>query len=188
MRLRIVGTSLLAGLIVAALPALAVEHAVTGTVSKIDAKGKTIAIKTADGAEQVFHYTEHTAVKAAEGVGKGVKTAGVDTYLAGKEGTQVVVHYTGEGANKTAVGVDDLGKKTVKASQGTVTKVDKTAHTITLKTKEGSEETYHVAKNATMDTKNGVVKGADYAEKGAKVTVQYTEEAGQKVVHFIKNR
>ena len=187
MRSRFVWMFFLAVLIAVASPALAVEHAVTGTISKIDAKAKTIAVKTADGAEQVFHYTEHTAVKAAEGAGKGAKTAAVDTYLAGKEGTHVVIHYTEEGAHKTATGVDDLGKDTVKASKGTVTEVDKAGHTMTVKTENGAVETYHVAKDATVDTKDGVVKAGQYAEKGAKVTVQYTEEAGQKVAHFIKH-
>ena len=173
--------------LIAAVPALAVERAVSGTISKVDAKAHTIAVKTADGAEHVFHYTEHTVVKAGEAAGKGAKTAAAETYLAGKEGTHVVVHYTEQGATKTATGVDDLGKDTVKASQGTVTKVDKTAHTMTVKTENGAEETYHVAKDATVDTKDGIVKGGQYAEQGAKVTVQYTEEAGHKVAHFIKH-
>lgn len=187
MRLRFVCTILLAVLVATALPALAVERAVSGTISKIDTAAKTIAVKTADGAEHVFHYTEHTVVKAGAEAGKGAKTSAVDSYLAGKQGTHVVVHYTEEGAQKTATGVDDLGKGTVKATKGTVTKVDEAGHTMTVKTENGAEETYHVAKDATVDTKDGVVKGAHYAEKGAKVTVQYTEEAGQKVAHFIKH-
>ncbi|MFZ3210636.1 MAG: hypothetical protein WA188_03910 [Terriglobales bacterium] len=168
----------------AAVPALALEHATEGVITHVDSAAKKIAVKTADGTEEVFKFTGKTAMHAA----KGVKTGAVDTYLAGKEGTHVVVHYTEEGAEKTAVAVDDFGKDTVKVGKGTVTDVDKAGHTVTIKTEDGSEETYHVAKDAAVDTEHGVVKGTEYtAKKGEKVTVHYTEEGGRKVAHFIKH-
>jgi len=167
-----------------ALPALAIEHAAEGVVTKVDSGAKKIAVKTADGTEEVFKFTGKTAVHAA----KGVKTGAVDSYLAGKEGTHVVVHYTGEAGEKTATAVDDVGKDTVKVGKGTVTGLDKVGHTVTVKTEDGSEETYHVAKDAAVDTEHGVVKGTEYtAKKGEKVTVHYTEEAGKKVAHLIKH-
>ncbi len=103
----------------AAVPALALEHATEGVITHVDSAAKKIAVKTADGTEEVFKFTGKTAMHAA----KGVKTGAVDTYLAGKEGTHVVVHYTEEGAEKTAVAVDDFGKDTVKVGKGTVTDV-----------------------------------------------------------------
>jgi hypothetical protein len=168
----------------AAVPALALEHATGGVITRVDSAAKKIAVKTADGTEEVFKFTGKTAMHAA----KGVKTAAVDSYLAGKEGTHVVIHYTGEGADKTAVAVDDLGKGSVKVGKGTITDLDKATHTVTVKTEDGSEQTYHVAKDAAVDTEHGVVKGTEYAaKKGEKVSVHYTEEAGQKIAHFIKH-
>ena len=73
---------------------------------------------------------------------------------------KVVVHYTEKGADKTAVGVDDLGKDTLKVSEGTVTKVDEAARTVTVKTKDGAEDTYQLSKTAVVDTSKGVAKGA----------------------------
>lgn len=175
-------------LIATALPALGLEHAVAGTVTKVDSKAKTIVVKTADGAEEAFKFTGHTAMHAAKGGGKLAKKGAVDTYLAGKEGTHVVVHYSGEGAEKTATAVDDFGKDAFKTGKGTVTKADKAGRTVTVKTEGGAEETYRVAKDASVDTEHGVVKGSEYAaKKGEKVTVHYTEEAGSKVAHFIKH-
>jgi len=175
---------LVIALVATAIPALAIEHATEGTISKVDKAAKTIAVKTADGAEEVFKFTGKTAMHA----GKGAKTGAVDSYLAGKEGTHVVVHYTGEGADKTAVAVDDFGKDTVKVSKGTVTGVDKAGHTVTVKAEDGSEQTYRVAKDAAVDSEHGVVKGTEYAaKKGEKVSVHYTEEAGEKIAHFIKH-
>jgi hypothetical protein len=97
------------------------------------------------------------------------------------------VRYTEKGADKTAGSVDDFGKDTMKVSEGTTTKVDKAAHTVSIKTADGAETTYNWGKDATIDTGHGVVKSSQYAAKeGDKVVVHYTEDAGKKVVHFFK--
>lgn len=162
-------------------------HAVEGAVTKIDTSAKTIVIKAADGTEHVFKYTEKTTMRGLKAGAHEAKAGGVEAYMKGKEGTDVVVHYTGEGADKSAVAIRDMGKDTVKVSKGTVTKVDKTGRTVTVKTEDGSEETYHVAKDATVEGEHGVMKGADYAKEGEKVTVHYTEDAGKKVAHFMRH-
>jgi len=86
--------------------------------------------------------------------------------------------------------VDDLGKDTVKTTRGTITKIDKKAHTVTIKGEDGAESTYDFGKDAATDSEHGVVKGFDYtaskAKQGDKVVVEYTENAGKKVVHFFK--
>jgi hypothetical protein len=61
--------------------------------------------------------------------------------------------------------------------------IDRGAKTMTVKTKDGTEETYHIADHATRDTAKDIGKGT---EKAAKVTVYYTEEGGRKVAHFFK--
>ena len=188
-RTRILCSSLVALFMVASSWAFDkdVVHAVAGAVTKVDAAARTIAIKTADGAEEVFKFTEKTTVTAAKAVAGGAKTAGVATYMAGKEGTHVVVRYVAKGGEKTAVGVKDFGKDALKASKGTVTKVDKAGRTVAIKTEDGAEETFHVSKDAAVDTEHGVVDGAKYtAKEGDKVVVHYGEEAGDKVVHFVK--
>jgi hypothetical protein len=165
-----------------------VVHAVTGAVSKVDAGAKTIAVKTADGSEEVFKYTAKTSVHGATAAGDAGETAAVDTYIAGKEGTHVVVRYVGKGADKTAIGIKDFGKDSLKVSKGTVTHVDRTAHTVGIKSEDGAEATYRLGKNAAVDTEHGVVDGTKYtAKEGDHVVVHYSEEAGHKVVHFLKN-
>lgn len=164
-----------------------VMHAAEGAVTKIDLSAKTIAVKTADGTEHVFKYTEKTTVRGVKAGAHEAKAGAVEAYMKGKEGTDVIVHYTGEGADKSAVAIRDMGKDTVKVSRGTVTKVDKTGRTVTVKTEDGSEETYHLAKDATVEGEHGVMKGADYAKEGEKVTVHYTEDAGKKVAHFVRH-
>ncbi len=164
-----------------------VVHAVAGVVTKVDSAAKTITLKAADGTEHVFKYTEKTTVRAAEKGAKAAKTGSVDAYMAGKEGSHAVVRYTGEGADKSAVAVDNFGRRSMHVGEGTVTDVDKGDRTVTIKTEDGTVHTFHVAKDATIDTEHGVTKDSELvAKKGEKATVHYTDEAGKKVVHFFK--
>lgn len=164
-----------------------VVHAVGGTVTKVDSATKTLAVKTAEGTEETFKYGDKTVVKSAKGAGKGSKAAGVDGYLAGKKGTHAVVHYTGKGTDKMAVGLEDFGKGTFKVSRGTVTDVGKGGRFLAVKTDKGTVETFDVSKTAVVDSEHGVVKASEYsAKEGEKVTVHYTEDAGKKVAHLVK--
>ncbi|MCZ2153128.1 MAG: hypothetical protein LC114_04380 [Bryobacterales bacterium] len=167
-----------------------VEHSLAGELKKVDKDTKTIVVKTADGTEEAVKYTDRTVVRSLDATGRATEKAGRATALAGKEGSQVVVHYTEEGAVKTASGVDRFGRDSVHVSKGVITGVDRTAGTVTVKTEHGAEETYHVAKDASVDTEHGVVRFSDAAGKdakeGAHVTVHYTEDAGRKVGHLVK--
>lgn len=149
-----------------------VVSAVHGTVTKVDSGAKTIAVKTADGTVQTFHYTGKLAVHGTEGGVKGVT-----------EGSEVVAHYTVKGTDKTAVEVDKLGKGGLKETDGTVSSIDRGTKTIAVKTADGSVQTFKLADHATQDAGKDVAKGA---EKSAKVSVYYTEDAGKKVVHFFE--
>ena len=156
-------------------------HAVAGAITKVDKATKTFVLKAADGTEHVFKYSEKTAVRDAHHAVKEAKKGGLESYMEGKEGTHAIVHYTGEGGDKAAVQVDDYGKDALKVSEGTVTKVDKAAHTVSIKTKDGAEETYQYSRDQAVETDKGVMKEAREREK---VTVHYTESAGKKVAEL----
>ncbi len=165
-----------------------VEHAIEGSVSKVDKTAKTVTIQTADGADHVFHYTARTTVHGAKDTGMGAKKVAVDSYFAGKEGTHAVVHYTGEGADKTAIGMKDLGKDTVKLSEGTIDSVDHAGRTVTVKAADGSKTTYHFAKDGVVEGSHGVESASKWTYKsGDKVTVHYTEDAGKKIAHLVEH-
>ena len=151
-----------------------VVHALTGTVEKVDSAAKTVAIKTADGTVKVVKVSEKQTVD-------GLKAGADYTALGAEKGAHVVVKYTGEGADATATGIKYVGKSSVKASEGTVTKIDEAAKTVSIKTAKGAEEVYHYTDVATVDSAKAVAKGAD---KSAKVTVYYTEEGGKKIAHL----
>ena len=82
-------------------------HFISGIVKHVDKGTKTVVVKTADGTEQIFKYSEKTVVEGAKDAGKGVDKASTETYLAGKKGAKVTVKYVEKGADKTAVEVKD---------------------------------------------------------------------------------
>ena len=152
-----------------------VVHAISGTVEKVDSAAKTVSIKTADGTVRVVKVSEKQTVD-------GLKAGADYTALGAEKGAHVVVKYTGEGADATATGINvcrqELGEG---IGEGTVTKIDEAAKTVSIKTAKGAEEVYHYTDVATVDSAKAVAKGAD---KSAKVTVYYTEEGGKKIAHL----
>ena len=156
-----------------------VVSAVSVTVKKVDAATKTVVVKMADGTEQTFHVAARATVHGGEAVGKG----SADAFHALKDGNEVVVHYTVKGTEKTAEEFDRIGKDGLHVAEGTVKGIDRGAKTITVKTADGTETTYHFTAHVTAETGKDVAEGA---AKAGKVTVYYTDEAGKKIVHFFK--
>jgi len=167
-----------------------VVHIVSGVVTKVDDGGKTIAVRTADGTDHVFKYSDKTLVRGYHESSKEAKAGVVDSYFKGKEGSEVVVHYTKVGGDDVASKVADLGKGSQKIAKGVITKVDKSGHRLTVKTEKGTEETFDFGKDAAGDSDRGVVRGWDYtdtkAKEGDKVILHYTESSGKKIVHFFE--
>lgn len=156
-----------------------VVTAVRGTVTKVDAASKTIAVKTADGTEHTFHFVDKTAVHGAHVTSTGAK----DSFHGLTEGSEVVAHYTAKGSEETAVEVDKVGKDGMHSVDGTVTHVSADGKTVIVKSADGTAHTFHVVGQDTADSAKAIGKGAD---KSAKVTVYYTESAGKKVAHFFQ--
>lgn len=64
-----------------------------GTVSAIDRGGKTLAVKTADGAVATYKITDHAVIDAGKETGKGVEKASKVTVYYTEEGGKKVVHF-----------------------------------------------------------------------------------------------
>jgi hypothetical protein len=173
------------------LAAQAVDHIVSGTVTKVDHAAKTVTVKTAAGTEVTVKVTEKTSVKAADSTAKA-------TAESVKEGDHLVVHYSIDAGQKTAVAMKSTGNATAKAVQGTIVGMDKAGKTVTVLTADGTKETYHFAEDGVLNSgkatgKAGETMGkattkageatAEGVTKGSKVTVHYTDQAGKKIAH-----
>jgi arginine repressor len=143
---------------------------VHGTVKKVDHATKTVVVKTADGTEHTIKVTGDTTIKGTKEGFDGIKV-----------GTEVVARTTGKGVDETGEAIGKVGKDSVKVTKGTIVKVDQGAKTVVVKTADGTEKTFDYTADAGKDIGKAVGAGT---EKGAKVTVYYTEEAGKKVAHF----
>jgi hypothetical protein len=157
-----------------------VVSALEGTIKKIDTGAKTVVVDTKDGTEHTFHYLGDVTVHGAKATDK----AAVGTVHGLGEGGHVAVHYTTVGGKETAHEFDRIGDDGLKATDGTVSHIDRGAKTIAIKTADGTEETFHLTDRAAKDTGKDVAEGT---KKTAKVTVYYTEKAGTKTAHFIKS-
>ncbi len=164
-----------AGILGATEPTASVE----GVVTKIDRSAKTVMVKATDGTEHTMHLVSRTVVHGGSETYKGAEEAGRDLH----EGLQVVVHYAKHGADETAEEIDQIGKEGLKTSEGSITKFDRAARTMTIKASDGTEQTYRLSEHAAEDAGK---ETEDTAKKSAHAIVYYSDEAGHKVAHFFK--
>jgi hypothetical protein len=162
--------------------AFAVEDVVTathGTITKIDNAAKTIVVKTADGAEHVFHWTKEATVHGV----RATDAAAKDSWHGLKEGSEVVAHSTKRGTEDTLVEVDKVGDDGMKKTEGTVKEIDRGGKKLVVQTADGTDHTFKLTGHAAIDGGKDLSKGA---EKGTKVVVYSTEDAGKSVAHFFE--
>jgi hypothetical protein len=108
-------------------------------------------------------------VKSADGTEHSIKVTGQTAYTGTnegfdglKEGTEVVVHKTGTGAEETGL---EIGKGSVKVSEGTIVKVDHGTRTVVVKSADGTEKTVDYTETAGKDMGEAAGAGAKRAQK-----------------------
>lgn len=178
--MKMIGSVILTLLLVsAALAAEDVVSAVHGTIKKVDSATKTIVVKTADGSEHSLHFLDKTVVHGVDASEEAAK----DSWHGLKEGTEVVAHYTSKGSEDTALEIDKAGKDGLKTTAGTIKDIDRDGKKLIVKSDDGIESTFRLTDHAAKDGGKDIGRGM---EKGAKVTVYYTEDAGKKIAHFFE--
>lgn len=150
--------------------------AMEGTVDREYGAANTLIVKTKDGVEHVFHYTKDL-------VFHGGKDTSADALKDLRAGTTVVVHYSMAGGEASAVEVDRIDNGGLKITEGVVTRIDRRQKQITVRFGDGTTETFALTERAAADAG----KDVDDAVNGTtKVTVYFTDEAGNRVAHFFK--
>ena len=161
---------------------VAAENVVTathGTITKIDRTAKTIAVKTEDGTEHVFYWAKDTSVHGVKSVDLSAK----ESWHGLKQGSEVVAHSTKRGTKDTAVEVDNVGDKGLKKTEGTVKEIDRHGKKLVVESADGTEHAFRLTNRAATDAGKDV---AASAEKGTKVAIYSTEDAGKSVAHFFE--
>ena len=156
-----------------------VVTAVHGTIDKLDASTRTVAIKTSDGTLHSMRFVDKTAVHGMHAGAEGAK----ESFHGLTEGTEVIAHYTGKEGDATAVEIDRVGKDGLKATEGTISKLDRGGKTIAVKTADGTEHTFDLSEHAAADAGKDLGEGT---VKGTKVVIYSSERVGKEVAHFFE--
>jgi hypothetical protein len=146
-------------------------------VQSINPKISMIEVDTDDGSSGHFRW--------AKAPGASIdfdKTVSSDATPADKftgTGHHVIVFYYGEGTVRTVVALHDLGDGSVEKSTGTVVKLNRHEHLLTIKSDSGAEVSFHLDPKTVADTATGVSQGFKYdLSKGDAVRVTAAQANG----------
>jgi hypothetical protein len=114
------------------------------------------------------------------------RAAAVDVFDGLEEGSHVIVHYAANGGEKTAMEVDHVGKGGLETMEARVTHIDRAKKELRVKLADGSKETLRLTERAAAEADDAASEAADDVASEAKVVMYYTNDAGERVVHFFK--
>ena len=163
-----------------------VVHALTGVVTAIDPAGKTIQLKTDDGTEGLFTTVKKPGVSLDPYNAKVVQADAKPAAAFTATNTQVLVYFIGYADVRTAVAIENLGPGPFEKVVGTVTKLDKHTHQLTIKAPSG-EESFKIDAKTVGEAAEGVVNGDKLdLDSGTQVRVIATKANGKLTALFIR--
>jgi hypothetical protein len=146
-----------------------VVHALTGTVSSIDARSKTITVFTDNQSDGYFQ--DLTNPDAAAKIDKSIRAFAPPVDAAKIQGSYVIVFYFGGDNGRTAVGLRSLGTGPFSRSIGIVVKAESKS-SISIADESGAVKSFKLTPNTVAETGTGAVIGFKYLpHKGDKVSV-----------------
>jgi hypothetical protein len=159
-------------------------HALSGTLRTIYPKIQMTEIDTDDGSSGHFQW-----LKKSDGAIDFDKNVSADAITADKfttKDTHVIVFYCGEDVVRTIVALRDLGVGPFANSTGTVVKLDRHEHLLTIKNSKGGEESFHIDPKTVADTEFGVATNYKFdLSKGTQVRVLATQANGSQTALLI---
>jgi Cu/Ag efflux protein CusF len=179
--------SIAACLICVSTPSSAQEiiHALTGTVSAIDASTKTITVLQDSGSQGTFQALTNPKTRIAFD-----KKIEAETTAAGsfdKKGAYAIIFYFGADDNRTVVAVKSLGAGPFSSTTGTVTKFDPHAHSLTVQDTAGAEQIFRIDAQTIAETGMGAVEGPKFdVHNGDHVRVVSSQVNGAATVLFVR--
>jgi hypothetical protein len=159
-------------------------HAVSGTVTTVHPKIQMTEIDTDDGSSGHFQWMTKASGPIDFDKNVSADATPADKFTAMQ--THVIVFYCGEGDVRTIVALHDLGTGPLVKSTGTVVKLDRREHLLTIRNSTGGEESFHLDPKTVADTESGVA--ADYKfdlGKGNHVRVIATQANGSNTALLI---
>jgi len=169
----------------AAAEAQWVVHALGGTVESMQPARKTMYVITDDGSSGDFQFPQTPNVNV--NFDKDIRSETMTTDKFNGQGHHVVLFYFGDDRVRTAFAVQDLGTGPFVKVTGTVVSFNKHDHSITMLTKEGSQQEFLVSNKTVVDTPDGVTLGRKFkADKGDHLRLLAETVNGQQQVMLIR--
>jgi hypothetical protein len=133
-----------------------IVHALSGTVTSVNAKIKMTEINTDDGTSGHFEWLKSSS--ASLNFDKSVKSDATDADKFTSKGDHVIAYFIGDGDVRTIVALRDLGSGPIEKTSGTVVKLNRHDHLLTIKNGAGAEESFHLDPKTVVDTMTGVLE------------------------------
>ncbi|HEY3704332.1 MAG TPA: hypothetical protein VGL22_04675 [Terracidiphilus sp.] len=184
-------TCLLAAACVAAMPGLThaqeMIHAVTGTVAAINSAAKTISVLVDNGPRTDFQL--YTNGKARIAFDKRIEADSTAADAFDKQGAYVIVfYYYGKGDSRTVVALKSLGAGPFSSTEGTVTKYDSHAHTLSVQDKSGKVQNFSIDPKTVAESTTGALPGDHFrADKGDQVRIVSSTSGGNPTALFVRD-
>jgi hypothetical protein len=153
-----------------------VIHALTGTVSSINASAKTITVFTDNRSNGFFQdkTNSDTAIK----IDKSIRAIAPPVDATKMKGAYVIVFYFGGDNARTAVALRGLGAGPFSKDTGTIVKIENRT-SISIADEVGVIKSFKLDSNTVAETGFGAVIGTKYQpHKGDKVRVTATTVDG----------
>ena len=167
------------------LQAQEVVHALTGVVTLVNRTNKSITVRTNDGGQNVFSYANQRQVKI--NFDKNISSEAIEPNVYNKVGDHVIVYFYGGFEQRTVVAIKDLGEIPLQVSAGMVIDGNRKHHTLEIKTEAGANESYQIAKDASIETPQGVVDGINFdPTRNSRVIVKYRGTTENRVAAFVR--
>lgn len=161
-----------------------VVHALTGTVSSIEAEAKTITVFTDKGSQAQFRPLANPQAKLV--FDKKIRANATAAETFNENGKYVIVFYFGTSDIRTAVALRSLGAGPFTSATGTVVKFDGKSHSITIKDSSGTVQSFNITADTIAETGVGVMDGFKFhTDQGNQVRVVASTATGSPTVLFI---
>jgi hypothetical protein len=168
-------------------PAQEIIHALTGTVASIASEDKTVTVLQDNGTQG--QYQLMTDPKTRIAFDKRIEAASIAAGSFDKQGAYVIVfYYYGQNDARTAVAFKSLGTGPFSSTEGTVTKFDSHAHSISVQDKSGAVQTIKLDPQTVAESNFGAVPGDRFhAEKGDHVRIVSVSSDGGPTAVFVRD-
>jgi hypothetical protein len=147
-------------------------HAASGIVTAIHPKIQMIQLTMDDGSAGHFKWLQKSDPPVEFDKAVSADAAPAEKYTALQ--SHVIVYYVGESDNRIAVAVHPLGDGPLNTTTGTIVKLNRKDHQLTIKTTAGTDESFRLDPKTVGDTSEGVLTAFKYDfNKGNSVRVTF---------------